>query len=558
MSSNPQQEAAGIDIISEAERKQLLFDFNRTDEGIADDFPVYKSIHQLFESQLEKTPDHIAVFGHGQTRTNTDNNNVETLRAASLHITYLQLNEQSNQLAHSLIEKGAHPDCIIGIMMERSVEMIVAIMGILKSGSAYLPIDPLYPGERIDYMLKDSAAKILLTAAECVFNFHHSSFIIHHSSHFSHLAYIIYTSGSTGRPKGVMVEHGSVINILQALQRAYPLLERDSYLLKTSFLFDVSIAELFGWFIGGGRLAVLAAGSEKDPLQILAEIEKMGITHINFVPSMFRVFIELLSPQNTAKLNSLKYIFLAGEALMPETVHAFQQWNKKIRLENIYGPTEGTVYSSRYSLSEWPGTGNIPIGKPIDNIQLYILNKYRHLQPIGVPGELYIAGAGIARGYLNNPELTRGFFEKPPAGTDPEKLLFKHYLPYLPITNHQSPIYRTGDLARWLPDGPPAGGAPGGVIEYLGRIDQQVKIRGFRIELGEIENCLRTHQDIKEAVVLQEKDAAGELCLQAYIVYKGSGATGENTQERVTQLRQYLSKSLPNYMVPAYFHKIEQ
>ena len=378
------------------------------------------------------------------------------------------MNEQSDRLAVLLIEKGVLADNIVGIMMERSIEMIIGIMGILKSGGAYLPIDPEYPQERIDYMLKDSGAKIivgnrnacseelncqlLIVNCELLMSlpqapFHHSSFIIHHSNH---LAYIIYTSGSTGKPKGVMIEHGSAINFLFALQDEYPFTPADTYLLKTSYLFDVSVTELFGWVMEGGSLAILERDGEKDP-QVISVDSGGYVTHINFVPSMFNAFATHLDSKNINRLSSLKYIFLAGEALLPEFVKKFRSLITSIRLENIYGPTESSVYSSKYSLAEWSGSGHITIGKPMPNIRLYILDKYNHLQPPGVVGELTIAGLGLARGYLNGPELTTDKF----------------------INIHHSILYHTGDLARWLDDGN---------IEFLGRIDHQVKIRGFRID----------------------------------------------------------------------------
>ncbi|MCX6582995.1 MAG: amino acid adenylation domain-containing protein [Candidatus Aminicenantes bacterium] len=517
MMKHPGKKICAIDILTEEEKKQLLYDFNNT----AADYPREKTIHRLFVEQATRTPDNIALVGAAA---------VETLRATSLQMTYRQLDEQSDRLAGLLMGKGVLADTIVAIMMERCIEMIIGIMGILKAGGAYLPIDPDLPGERIDYMLKDSAAKILLTANEiaslaagCVFNFHHSSFIIHHSN----LSYLIYTSGSTGRPKGVAVEHSSAVNILMAMHREYPLEATDTYLLKTSFMFDVSVTELFGWFMEGGKLAVLEKGGEKDPALILNSVERQFVTHINFVPAMFKVFVDEVeaNPRDIRKLSGLKYIFAAGETLSPGVVNKFKQLNTVIALENLYGPTEAAVYSSRYSLAGESFHGNIPIGKPMQNVMLFILDSAGNMKPVGAPGELYIGGAGPARGYLNNPELTAEKFKF--------NRSYRSYKTYI--------FYRTGDLARWLSSGD---------IEFLGRMDRQVKIRGFRIELEEIEIQLLAHKDIKEAAVIPMVDRTGDHCLCAYWT--------PQREVEILSLREYLAERLPDYMIPSYFVKLER
>jgi fengycin family lipopeptide synthetase D len=498
---DPAKRLSAIELISEDQRRQLLVDFNDTQA----EYPANKSISQLFTEQVEQTPDHTAVVG----------NNVV--------LTYRELNEISNRLAYRLKEKGVEPDTIVGIMVVRSLEMIIGILGILKAGGAYLPIDPDYPEERKQYILKDSGAKILLTLQEIAGL---SSSHRHLSpAPVTYLAYVIYTSGSTGRPKGVLVETLSVINILSALQEDYPLETSDTYLLKTSYVFDVSVTELFGWFLGGGRLAVLAKGGEKDPQQILDTIERHSISHVNFVPSMFNLFLEILEPENIKKLSRLKYIFLAGEALLPVAVKRFNRLKVKAVLENIYGPTEGTIYASSYPLWQWDGTGDIPIGKPVRNVKCYILNKYHHLQPVRVAGELCIAGAGLARGYLNRPELTTEKFHPVSLG------YYRSYMSY---------IYRTGDLARWLPDGN---------IEFIGRIDEQVKIRGYRIELGEIESILLNREEISEVIVTVRVDKQGDKYLCAYIV--------PCMELTPAVLREFLSEKLPAYMIPSYFVQLE-
>jgi polyketide synthase PksJ len=538
---NPNHYLHELDILSLPEKEQLLYDFNDT-EAV---YPQNKTIHQLFAEQAGLTPDHSALVGGEGTR------GLAPL-PAFISITYRELNNKSRQLAYLLQAKGVKPDTIVGIMVERSLEMIIGIFAILKAGGAYLPIDPHYPKERINYILDDSKVIILVKKSNIFSDFSPGEDIrvisiddisrdspspqallnLSEGHNFTNdqMAYILYTSGSTGKPKGVIVEHTSVVNILWALQNQYPLGPSDTYLLKTSYVFDVSAAELFGWILGGGGLAILEKGGEKDPGKILGAIERQRVTHINFVPSMFNSFVEGLNPGNIDKLSALKYIFLAGEALLPGLVNKFKRFNTTIALENIYGPTEGTVYTTFYSLSRWQGSGSVPIGKPLANVTVYILNKYNQLLPVGVTGELCIGGTGLARGYLNNPGLTA------------EKFLFASDSFYRSYRSYKSYIlYRTGDLARWLPDGN---------IEFEGRTDYQVKIRGFRIELGEIENQLLTHKNIKEALVIAKKDPTGESYLCGY-------AAAEK-QLDITQLRQYLSQKLPDYMVPSYFVTLEK
>jgi amino acid adenylation domain-containing protein len=511
-----------VDMLSVEEKHQLIKEFNRTETF----FPGEKIIHRLFAEQVERTPDNIALVGPLQGKD----------RPHMTYISYRELNEKVDGLAYTLIEKGVQTDTIVGIMVERSIEMVTGILGILKAGGAYLPIDPEYPQERINFMVKDSGAKILLTGKELTGWLSSSQeplLNLSEGRNFTNdpLAYVIYTSGSTGKPKGVVVQHGSVVNLLWAMQSRYPSGERDTYLLKTSYLFDVSVTELFGWFLGGGSLAVLEKGSEKDPRRIIRMIELEGVTHINFVPSMFHAFEEELDAEAIVKLCRLKNIFLAGEALLPGLVTRFRQLNAAIALENIYGPTEAAVYASWYSLSNWTGKGPIPIGKSLPNVGLYILDHWSNLQPIGVPGELCISGVGLACGYLNSPELTNSKFQIP----NKEKTTLPHS-PY-------SPIYRTGDLARWLPDGN---------IEFLGRMDFQVKVRGFRIELGEIENQLIGHEGIKEAVVsaIVDKTAGNALC--AYLVPCLPGELA------IDPIRNFLKQKLPDYMIPGYFVILEQ
>jgi bacitracin synthase 3 len=514
ITENPQRKLKEIDILTETEKNQILHEFNNTQV----DYPKDKTIQEFFEEQVEKTPGKVALVYEEQ------------------QITYQELNKKANQLARVLIENGITPNTIVAIMVERSFEMIVGILAILKSGGAYLPIDCEYPFERIDYMLKDSNAKILLTQSNLIkfdgliINLEKDDLYQGENSNLCRtnnpedLAYIIYTSGSTGRPKGVMVPHRSLVNVLCELQKEYPLMENDVYLLKTTYTFDVSVTELFGWIFGIGRLAILPKGMEKDPHAIVEAIDRYNVTHINFVPSMLKIFLNVLSKNDHIIINRLKYVFTAGEALSREIVKEFHEITQKVKLENLYGPTETTIYATKYSLAKYDLKGNnsIPIGKPLSNINAYIVDKEKSLQPIGIPGELCISGECLAKGYLNQSGLTA------------EKFITNSFIP-------GTKMYRTGDLARWLPDGN---------IEFLGRMDHQVKIRGFRIELGEIENRLLEHDRIKATVVIDRNDNQGNNYLCAYIV--------TTNELNITELREYLLKKLPDYMVPSYFVKLDK
>ncbi|MCU0286404.1 MAG: amino acid adenylation domain-containing protein, partial [Acidobacteria bacterium] len=552
LSSNAGTEIADVEIISREEKKRLLNEFNNT--GTA--YPQEKTIYELFVEQAGKTPDYIAVIGPG-----------------GMSITYEELNRKSNQLALLLREKGVEPDMVVGIMAERSVEMVVGLMGILKSGGAYMPINPEYPQERIDYMLKDSNAKVLIinkseirnpkletnpnnqnlndqnkkrnSGAALVLNFENlnfefvSNFVLRASNLFSsNLAYIIYTSGSTGKPKGVMIAHNALMNRLNWMQRNYPIGQGDVILQKTTFTFDVSVWELFWWSMSGAALCLLEPGGEKDPGQITLTIERNHISTMHFVPSMLSIFLDYVQANNQAKkLSTLKWVFTSGEALLPVHVERFNELlprENDVALANLYGPTEATIDVSYFNCLEKKEREVIPIGKPIDNINLYILDKNFHHQPIGMIGELYILGTGLARGYLNRSELTA------------EKFINFHHLSFLLNGRlrwglHHSKLYRTGDLARWLPDGN---------IEFMGRIDLQVKIRGFRIELGEIENQLLKHKCIKEAVVVINVNTMKDKNLTAYVI---------STDKLLEiELREYLQQKLPDYMIPSHFVQLEK
>jgi tyrocidine synthetase-3 len=526
-----------IDIIGEEEKNQLLYAFN----AAKSDYRTDKTIPGLFAEEVEKRPDHVALIGKNPKHKAPFG---QINACGEGYLSYRELGKKSSQLAYLLHEKGVGPDIIVGIMMQRSIDMIIAVLGILKAGGAYLPIEPNCPKERLNYMLADSKVKYLVKKDNSfmdspggqklfVLDFVQSDFKF--VSNFeirildlntTNLSYVIYTSGTTGNPKGVVIQHGSVVNIITSLFHHYPFSREDTYLFKTPYVFDVSISELFGWFLGGGRLAILEEEAEKDPQKICDAVERMAVSHINFVPSMFNVFVHGLTPKTIRKLSPLKYIFLAGEVLSPLVVNQFRELNSSILLENLYGPTEGTIYASSYSLVDGKGVSPIPIGKPLENIKLYVMNTYGNLQPVGVPGELCIGGVGVARGYLNRPELTaERFCLRWPGGLAPL-------------------LYRSGDLCRWLADGN---------IEFLGRMDHQVKIRGYRVELGEIENQLLRHDAVNEAVVLTREEGDDKyLC--AYIVgefaFKGANVSSE--------LKRYLSQSLPDYMIPTYVTELPE
>ncbi len=504
------------------EKLQLLEQFNPAQcEAISE-----KNIVKLFEDQAVKTPKNIALV------------------MGDKELTYEQVNTRANQLARKLIENGVQPKSIVGILLERSIDMVISIFAVLKAGGAYLPLDTAYPKDRIEFMLEDSGSKDLISMKQYVEGLKYHGYIWHVEAEEEKakdkncenlainissrdLAYIIYTSGSTGKPKGVMIEHISAVNTLLAMHKYYPLLDTDAYLLKTAYTFDVSVAELFGWFIEGGRLAILEKGAEKEPDKIFRAIKDYKITHINFVPSMLGVFVDMLEQKNIKEISTLKYIFAAGEALPMELVNKFLSFGRDIRLENIYGPTEAAIYTTKYSVADLDERINIPIGKPIQNTRVYVLDEYNKLQPIWVAGELCISGIGLARGYLNNAGLTSEKFVPNPYTSTHEDI-------------STSRIYKTGDLVRWMPDGN---------IEFLGRIDHQVKIRGYRVELGEIENILCKQAGVKQAVVIDRQDEQGSKFLCAYIV--------KEKAVDIESIRSAIKKDLPEYMIPGILAEVE-
>lgn len=500
LTAQPAIPVSEVEMISSEEKERILRVFNDT----AADVPDLPSIQEIFHHQVERTPDRIAMVEE---------------RGGPCFVTYRHAQTRVRDLAARLRRAGVAPGSIVPIMTQRSVSMVTAAYAVLEAGCAYLPLDPDYPRQRRDYILADCAAGIMVEGEDIVVLQQSRPVGDCSNPLFAGAAYVIYTSGSTGRPKGVLVSQNSVVNILWDLQRLYPLEEDQAYLLKTSFVFDVSVTELFGWCWCGGRLAVLPPDDEKDPAAITRFIARQRVTHINFVPSMFNVVLDWLETTGaTHWLASLRYVFLAGEAMWRDLARRFTGLGLSAVLENIYGPTEGTIYALRYSLGQWDGSSRIPIGVPMANCGALVLDADGNLQPVGVPGELCLFGRGLARGYLNRPELTRERFV--PCHKDID-----------------APLYKTGDRARFLGDG---------TIDYLGRLDHQVKIRGFRVELGEIEACLLEHPAVREAAVLIQDAPSGDSMLTAFI-----------TGQEAVDLNDHLQGHLPSYMIPSRITRLE-
>ncbi|MCY1033269.1 amino acid adenylation domain-containing protein [Corallococcus sp. BB11-1] len=499
-------------LLSEAEREQLLRSWNgpRVTRPTA-------TLHGLFEAQARQTPDAVAVSFEGQA------------------LSYRRLDARANRLARFLQSRGVGPDSLVGVCMERSAELVVALLGILKAGGAYVPIDPEHPEKRISFVVSDIRAPVLLVQPRFQEKFPHAGAAVvsprelwedpaegEEAPVFSaveprHLAYVIYTSGSTGNPKGCMVSHGAVHNRLAWMQEQYGLGPADRVLQKTPYSFDVSVWEFFWPLMTGATLVMMPPGRHTDPRAVARTLEAERITVCHFVPSMLRAFVDVLEPGRCA---SLRCVFASGESLPRPLVERTAALLPGAELHNLYGPTEAAV-----DVSFWRARPRadhrVPIGQPIANIQLYVLDACLEPMPVGVAGELYIAGVGLARGYLGRAGLTAERFIPNPhdAGASPR-------------------MYKTGDLARWLPDG---------TLEYLGRRDHQVKVRGFRIELGEIESCLLQHAQVSDCAVLAEPDATGERQLVAYLVPR------EGTAPGVASLRAFVGAELPEHMVPSRF-----
>ncbi len=509
--SNSEQSVAQLPFLSEREREKILVEWNATQT----DYDVTRCLHQLIEAQVERTPDAIAVSFRGE------------------HLTYRELNQRANQLAHYLQTLGVQPEVLVGICIERSLEMLVGLLGILKAGAAYLPLDPGYPLERLELILSDSQVPVLLTDNQKLFANDEQRKVVDLrrdqpniatqsqdnpalGATPNNLAYVIYTSGSTGKPKGVAIPHNAVVNFLQSMQREPGITESDVLLAVTTVSFDIAALELYLPLITGAQVVLTTRELAIDGKLLKEFIDTVGATMMQATPASWRMLLAAGwsgSPQ-------LK-ILCGGEGLTSDL--AQQLLKKGSAVWNLYGPTETTIWSTVCRVDTTKlSHALVPIGRPIANTQIYILDSHLQPVPVGVLGELYIGGVGVARGYLNRPELSAERFISNPF-SDSYRL------------------YRTGDVARYLDDG---------TIEYISRIDHQVKIRGFRIELGEIENALSTHPQVREAVVITRSAHTEDKQIVAYI-------TTQQEQPTPESLRDFLKQKLPDYMVPTAFVRLE-
>jgi amino acid adenylation domain-containing protein len=504
--ANPQQRVSELPLLTAAQRHQLLVEWNDTQT----EYCQNQCIHQLFEAQVQRTPEAVAVVFDMQ------------------QLTYRELNARANQLAHHLQVLGVEPEVLVGICVERSIEMVVGLLGILKAGGAYVPLDPAYPKERLAYMLSDAQVPVLLTLRKLVARLpEHRAHLVCLDTDWglisrkteqnplsgakpTSLAYALYTSGSTGRPKGVAIEHHSPVALLNWTREVFTTEQLAGVLASTSICFDLSVFELFAPLSWGGKVILV-----ENALYLPTLPAALNVTLINTVPS---AIAELLKVDGVPA--SVHTVNLAGEPLQNSLVQRLYQQDTIQQVFNLYGPSEDTTYST-FALMNKGDRESPTIGRPIANTQIYILDNHLQPVPIGVPGELHIGGAGLARGYLNRPDLTREKFIPNPFSDEP-----------------QARLYKTGDLARYLPDGN---------IQFLVRRDHQVKIRGFRIEIGEIEAVLSQHPDVREAVVIARDDQPGNKRLVAYVVPNQElGATA-------SELRRLLKEKLPDYMVPSAF-----
>jgi amino acid adenylation domain-containing protein len=519
-----------VDILSAGEREQIVTGWNAT----ARPYPQGRCLHELIEEQVARNPEAVAL----------------TFGAQALG--YRELNEQANRLARHLVELGVGPDRRVAVCADRGFEMVVALLAVLKAGGAYVPLDPGYPAERLVHMLGDSAPAVVLvdgTGQQALAGQAGPQVLVHlkqdqtlwakRSAHNlsvaelgeSHLAYVIYTSGSTGKPKGAMNEHRGIVNRLLWMQEAYALGWQDVVLQKTPFSFDVSVWEFFWPLMVGARLVLAKPEGHKDPAYLSALMHEQAVSTVHFVPSMLQVFLE----QQGLSAGSLRQVICSGEALPGALVGRFHAKLPQVRLHNLYGPTEAAVDVTAWACEAGQERALVPIGRPIANTHMYVLDERRRPVPIGVVGELYIGGVQVGRGYLNQPELTSERFVDDPFSAE-----------------QGARMYRTGDLGRWTAEG---------TIEYLGRNDFQVKIRGFRIELGEVESRLAEHPAIAQAVVVAHDDAQGASLL-AYLapIYPlpcEEPQRGEAQRALIEQARSFLTERLPAHMVPGRFMVID-
>jgi amino acid adenylation domain-containing protein len=504
---NPEQRLSALPLLTQNERQQLRA-WNPTET----DYPNDVHLHELFEAQVQATPDAIAV-SYEETSW-----------------TYYELNRRANQLAHYLRRHGIGPEVLVAICVERSLDMLVGLLGILKAGGAYVPLDPAYPQDRLAFMLTDAQVPVLVTQASLVTRLpQHQTQVVCLDTDWDtiqqesednppslgtaqDLAYVIYTSGSTGKPKGVQISHQSLVNLLVSMQHQPGLTSQDALLAVTSLSFDIAALELFLPLLVGARLIVASQDVATDGIQLAATLNTSGATLMQATPSTWRMVLEAGWTGN-----SQLRMLCGGEALPPAL--ATQLLAKGQELWNVYGPTETTIWSTLCKVEA--GDAQVSIGHPLANTEVYILDQSLQPVPIGVPGELYIGGDGLARGYLHRLELTAEKFIRHPFSPVPEARL-----------------YKTGDLVRYLPDGS---------IEFLGRLDHQVKLRGHRIELGEIESVLGIHPLVQESVVIVTENTSSDPRLVAYIIAKQA-----ETPPETAELRHFLAEKLPDYMLPSH------
>lgn len=514
---NPDTLISHLEILTLRDRKQLLFEFNQTQV----DYPSDKCIHQLFEEQVEKTPNNIAVVFEEQ------------------QLTYAELNTRANQLAHYLQKQGVEPEVLVGLCMERSLEMIVGLLGILKAGGAYLPLDPALPTSGLEFRLQDAQTKVLLTRKQLVKNLlEYVAQVICLDSDWEaiakedsenpssevrpeHLVYTIYTSGSTGKPKGVAVEHRQLLNYLYSIQDILNLPPGSSLANVSTLAADLGNTVIFPSLCSGGCLHVVSSERVADAPALANYFERYPIDCLKIVPSHLSA---LLASSPSESIFPHQLLILGGEAASWELIKQIQQQVPECQILNHYGPTEATIGTLTYTVKNRQasyGSQTVPLGRPLANTQVYVLDKQLRPLPFGVQGELYIGGAGLARGYLNRAEQTV------------ERFIANPFLP-----ESEALLYKTGDLVRYLPDGN---------LEFIGRVDHQVKIRGFRIELGEIEAVLSQHSEVQQAVVSVQEDELNNKRLVAYIV------PNREQTFKMSDLRNFLREKLPQYMMPSAF-----